>query len=75
MRDCHRDTTYHWGKTRTGHVFPNEKSSVYKHLVKTMEYADQNEMKINLKKTKVMVFNLYTSIDFMPDLTGLTIMS
>ena len=54
--------------SRTGHVLPNEKSSVYKQLVKTMEYADQNEMKINFKKTKVMLFNPCTSIDFMPDL-------
>ena len=53
---------------RTRHVLPNEKSSVYKQLVKTMEYADQNEMKINFKKTKVMLFNPCTSIDFMPDL-------
>ena len=54
--------------SRTGHVLPNEKSSVYKQLVKTKEYADQNEMKINFKKTKVMLFNPCTSIDFMPDL-------
>ena len=37
-------------------------------MVKTKEYADQNEMKINFKKTKVMLFNPCTSIDFMPDL-------
>ena len=48
--------------SRTGHVLPNEKTSVYKQLVKTMEYADQNEMKINFKKTKVMLFNLCTIV-------------
>ena len=32
-----------------------------------MEYADQNEMKINFKKTKTIVFNPCTSIDFLPE--------
>ena len=54
---------------RTGHVLPVEKSNVYKELVRTMEYADTNEMKINYKKTKAMVFNPCTSIDFSPELT------
>ena len=31
------------------------------------EYADANEMKINYKKTKIMLFNSYTSIDFVPE--------
>ena len=54
---------------RTGHVLPIENSNVYKQLVKTEEYATANEMKINYKKTKVIVFNPCTSIDFMPELT------
>ena len=54
---------------RTGHVLPVERSSVYTQLQKTMEYADQNEMKINFKKTKTMVFNPCTSIDFLPEFT------
>jgi hypothetical protein len=54
---------------RTGHVLPVEKSRVYKELVETMEYADKNEMKINYKKTKAMVFNPCTSIDFSPEIT------
>ena len=47
---------------------PNQEmnSSVFQQLVKTKEYADANEMKINYKKTKVMVFNPCTSIDFQP---------
>ena len=52
---------------RTGHVLPVERSSVYTQLQKTMEYADLNEMKINFKKTKAMVFNPCTSIDFLPE--------
>ena len=35
--------------------------------VKTMEYANNNEMKINYKKTKLMVFNPCSSIDFSPE--------
>ena len=49
-----RPDLYH---ARNGHVLPVENSHVYKELVKTIEYADRNEMKINYKKTKAMVFN------------------
>ena len=54
---------------RTGHVLPLENSKVHKQLVKTLEYAKANEMKINYKKTKVMLFNPCTSIDFMPEIS------
>ena len=53
---------------RTGHILPAGESSVYKQLIRTKEYADKNEMKINLKKTKAILFNPCTSVDFMPDL-------
>ena len=53
---------------RTGHVLPLETSLVHKQLVKTEKYARDNFMQINYKKTKVMVFNPCTSIDFMPEL-------
>ena len=53
---------------RTGHILPAENSAVQHQLVKTKEYAQQNQMKINLKKTKVMLFNPCWSIDFMPKL-------
>ena len=33
------------------------------------EYANQNYMKLNYKKTKIMVFNPCRSIDFMPEVT------
>ena len=36
--------------------------------MKTMDYANANEMKINYKKTKVIVFNPCTSIDLLPEL-------
>ena len=53
---------------RTGHVLPVERSLVHRQLEKTREYAVNNDMMINYKKTKAMVFNPCTSVDFMPDL-------
>ena len=53
---------------RTGHVLPLGNPSVYQQLVKTKEYADTNQMKINFKKTKAMLFNPCSSIDFVPEL-------
>ena len=44
-------------------------SRVYKQLLKTKEYADKNEMQINFKTTKLMLFNPCTSIDFVPQIT------
>ena len=56
--------TFH---ARTGHALPEERSNVFHQLVKTVEYAKKNEMEINYKKTKLMVFNPCTSVDFMPE--------
>ena len=53
---------------RTGHALPLKNSKVHNQLIKTLEYAKNNGMKINYKKTKVMTFNPCTSIDFMPEL-------
>ena len=55
---------------RTGHIMPNqeENSRVLQELLKTKQYADDNDMKINFKKTKAMIFNPCTSIDFQPEL-------
>ena len=50
---------------RTGHVLPIERSNVYKQLKTTLEYADQNEMKISFNKTNAMVFNPCTTLDFL----------
>ena len=51
---------------RTGHAFPSNNSRVYKQLIKTETYAKENDLKLNYKKTKLMVFNPCTSKDFMP---------
>ena len=52
---------------KTGHTFPVENSRVYQQLVDTKNYAKQNDMKINYKKSKLMLFNPCTAIDFIPD--------
>ena len=50
---------------RTGHVLPLGNSEVYNQLLKTEEYARSNYMKLNFKKTNVMLFNIRWSVDFM----------
>ena len=51
---------------RTGHVLPANRSKVQSQVIQVKEYAEKNHMKINTKKSKVMLFNPCTSIDFMP---------
>ena len=53
---------------RTGHVLPLQNSTIYKQLLKTEEYAQNNKMKLNYKKTKLMLFNPCWSVDFMPEI-------
>ena len=53
-------------RDRTGHKLINEKSEVLKQLSETKEYADNNNMKINFTKTKLLLFNSCHSKDFLP---------
>ena len=55
--------TFH---ARTGHSLPAEKSAVQQQLIKINQHAIENEMQINLDKSKVILFNPCNSIDFMP---------
>ena len=55
-------------RARTGHSLINEKSKVFKQLHETKLYADQNKMKLNPAKTKLILFNPCTSMDFMPEM-------
>ena len=57
--------SYH---ARTGHALPAVNSEVWKQLQKTGNYAKDNKMKLNFKKTKVMLFNSCKKWDFMPEL-------
>ena len=52
---------------RTGHALIVGKSRVLEQLKETQMYAKANDMIINQKKTKLMIFNPCTSKDFMPD--------
>ena len=45
-----------------------ESSEVFKQIKKIQEYATDNEMKMNLRKTIFLMFNTGKSIDFMPSL-------
>ena len=42
---------------RTGHLLPIDKSEIHSQLLKTVKYAEENQMKLNLKKTKLIMFN------------------
>ena len=53
--------------SQTGHSLPNQDSQVYQQLLETEEYAARNSMRINQKKTKVMVFNPCIIRDFTPE--------
>ena len=66
VTDRPQPDTYH---ARTGHALISENSKVFKQIHDVNEYAKSNDMKLNLKKTKFMLFNACTSIDFMPELT------
>ena len=52
---------------RTGQQLPNENSHLFKQILETRKYATINEMKVNAKKTKLMMFNPAKGLDFMPD--------
>ena len=53
-------------RARTGHMLNNETSKVLSKLSDIKNYADNNKMKINIKKTKLMVFNPSITKDFLP---------
>lgn len=57
--------TFH---ARTGHVLPREQSALHHQLLETQQYAKDNKMKVNNKKTKLMLFNNCKKWDFMPEL-------
>ena len=51
---------------RTGHTLKPENSKVFNELEKTKMYAVKNGMKLNNKKTKLMLFNPALTLHFMP---------
>ena len=61
-----RPLTYH---SRTCHILPANSSGLQQQLDDLMVFSEANSMKINNKKTKVMIFNPYRTRDFPPGLT------
>ena len=57
--------TYH---NRTNEILPPDESLVQKQLSEISKYVEENEMKVNIKKTKVMLFNTAKKHDFTPAL-------
>ena len=55
-------------RARTGHQLRTEGSKVMDQLKKTQAYATENKMKLNLKKTSLMIFNPSRTKDFMPEI-------
>ena len=53
---------------RTKQILPANQSKVQDQLNKLQIYADQNEMKINYQKSKVMLFNTAKINDFTPEI-------
>ena len=56
-------------RSRTGHKLKIESSKISDQLNRIHLYAQQNGMKLNLEKTKIMLFNPCVSRDFMPATT------
>ena len=60
-----RPLRYH---DRTQHVLPSERNKMQSQLDKMVLYCEENDMKINIAKTKVVLFNSARNYDFMPTL-------
>ena len=52
---------------RTQHHLPRERSLLQKNLTNLESYTVKNQMKINTKKTNVMIFNRSKNYDFAPE--------
>ena len=61
-----RPENYH---ARTGHALRPENFKVYEEIKNVQNYAISNEMKLNTKKTKFILFNACKKIDFMPEMS------
>ena len=62
-----RPVTYH---NRTNHILPSEDNVLQEQFNKLSEFTNENEMQINCKKTKVMLFNTSRKRDFQPEIVG-----
>ena len=54
---------------RTQHVLPDNKNIMQEQLDSLLQYCEDNSMKVNHDKTKVVLFNTAKKYDFMPRLS------
>ena len=62
-----RPVTYH---NRTGQILPTEVNVLQDQMNKLSIFTEENEMQINVKNTKVMLFNTSKKNDFQPEIVG-----
>ena len=55
-------------RARTGHKLKSDQSKVSDQLIEIQKYAKDNKMKLNVAKTKLILFNPLRSKDFMPEI-------
>ena len=53
---------------RTGHILPGDRFDMQLQIDKILMYCNENDMKVNIDKTKVVLFNTAKIYDFMPKL-------
>ena len=53
---------------RTEHILPGDRFDMQTQFDKILEYCSENDMKVNIEKTKVVLFNTARIYDFMPTL-------
>ena len=62
-----RPVTY---RNRTNHVLPKEENKLQVQIDRLAAFTNENEMQINYKKTKVMIFNTSKKRDLQPEISG-----
>ena len=63
--DIVKPVVYH---SRTGHVLPDDKNPLAKQVKNVQNFAVDNFMKLNTKKTNIMLFTRAKKYDFQPEL-------
>ena len=56
-------------RERTGHILPAANNLLQFYVKDAEDFIDKNDMKINKKKTNIMLFNNARKFDFPPELT------
>ena len=62
-----RPLTYH---NRTSQILPQEENILQTQMDQLRDFTEENEMRINSKKTKIMLFNTSKKNDFHPQIFG-----